>query len=484
MPNNDYFDFIKKYKEYENKKKLEGLLNCKEELDDLLFIKKKIEQKIYNYDIKNRIMSLFIFGMIKVDEASIYLEEKEYIKDLLWIEKEYDETDLEEIKNRLLAAIDYFNNVVRLYENNENEELVEFYTGSINKIRRCYQDLSYIYYINENDELFLRYSTIAVDYNSIGAASTLVKYYCDQDNYNLAKEYFKKCLSIKIENLEIKQNVVAYEQAKVLCYSHMYHYLYNKGHYQEAKKTVLELKNKYPEYYIYNLPEFSEDKIIGQVDEWIEECDKFIALANEKVSVEKEEKLKEYFSDEIIKNMSNEVKIYILTSLEINNYLDTQESIMDYSAALMPIMKAVEQILYTIIVENYLGFVRKKDNINISLLSKNFIYNDKIKDNIDRIVYEDVLYSIARYNYRVEQYVPNKYFLEYCNKNKMKNPEETIIFFAEKLYDIKQKRNKIAHKERIYKEDAVECKELLLDKIKFIEFLYNNFSFSFMDTLD
>ena len=482
MPNNDYFDFLKRFKEYENKKIVSGPASVKEELNDLLYLKKDLERKIYNYDIKSRTTILFIFGTIIIDQNQLFLNDKGYIVDNLWVEKEYEEADIETIKDKLLTAADYFNSVIRINDN--SVELESFILGSYNKIRRCYQDLSYIYYLNEDNELFIRYATLATEYNSIGAASTLVKYYCDEDNYNLAKKYFEKCISIPISNVEMKQNIVSYETSKVMAYSHMYHYLFNKGYYEKAKKIILELKNKYPELYINNLSDVSENEILGQIDAWVEECDKYIALEKEKVSVEKEEQLKKYFSEDIIKNMSNEVKIYILTSLEINNYLDTVESIMDYSAALMPIMKAVETILYNIIVENYLRFIRTKDNINLNLISKSFIYEDKIKDNIDRIVYEDVLYSIARYNYNEKKYIPNRYFLDYCNSKNMNNPEETITFFAEKLYEIKQKRNKIAHKERIFKEDAIECKELLLDKIRFIEFLYNNFSFCFIDTLD
>ncbi len=461
--------FLIKYSYYNSLKMKDIDSIPKDKLDELLKMQLKIEKKIKKYDIKRRISLYYIFGMLKKDEVQSLLLEKEYIKSRIWQVVDYKEEDIEFVKDKSLESISYCENVLELYK--DDLDLKPVFEDAKNLIRRSYQTMAYLYYIINNNEEFLKYSAYAVEYNSIGAASTLVKYYCDEDNYNEAYKYFKICIDLKYDDSDPNNNIV-FENDKIMSYSYFYHYLFNKGLFDEAKDIAFKLKgfiSGKPYEYQYN----------NVVIEFIKKCNKYIELSKENIKNSKNMKLNDFFSEDIIKLMNNNIKIYINTSLEIYSYLVSVDEIMDYSAALMPIMKAVESILYEIIVKNYLAFLKTK-KYSLTSLPKFFKDKEKgIKEHIDRIEYGDALNAISKYDKSTDTHMVNNDFLSFCIANKVNDSENIIRKFALILYSLKEKRNKVAHKERIFKEDADWCKELLLENTKFIEFLYQNYSFCF-----
>ena len=93
----------------------------------------------------------------------------------------------------------------------------------------------------------------------------------------------------------------------------------------------------------------------------------------------KEDELFKYFDKDIVNLMNNENKIYILTSLNIYDYMKSKENeiTMDFSATLMPILKAVENIIFDIVGVNYHEFILRKKEIDINMV-KPFV-NEKYK---------------------------------------------------------------------------------------------------------
>ena len=460
-------------------------------LQELLELQKKSEKKVNDLDISTKSAILFIFGENKIYEAQLFLMQKKYIIGVLWQEEDYKKEDVNYVKDKFIEAIKYFKRASNLI-NNINANL---YNDCINKIRVCYQSLSNLFHSAGDTDKFVNYANKALEYNSIQSAALLEKYYLDEDNYDLANTYFQKAISIEIDYKKVKPTLSVHIANKSLAYSYMYHYLFDKGLYEAAKKIAIdsrkvtdilkkivdEIKDDATKRVFEGVQYGSLDKTI---DEWIKECDKNIALSKEKTSEEKEDLLKEYFSSDTIDKMNNNIKIYIITSLDIYSYLVDTNVVMDYSASLMPIMKAVESLLYDIVVDKYLNYLRNRSDLTNYDIAKNFLEDGKIKDFIDRCECGDALYCIARKNYfednqNDDNYIAKRDFKKFCIANNVNNCDEIIKNFARNLYKIKNKRNKVAHKERIFREDADECKELLLEKIKFIEFLYQNFGFCF-----
>lgn len=118
-----------------------------------------------------------------------------------------------------------------------------------------------------------------------------------------------------------------------------------------------------------------------------------------------------------------------------------------------------------------------------------FKYTDRntnkisINNKIDRIEYGDALHSIARKDYENNKWIINKYFYDfYYNNTHKANSTEIINDLANRLDSLKNKRNHVAHKNRVLKNDADKyIKELISDHLNFISFIYKEFSFCFKD---
>lgn len=339
------------------------------------------------------------------------------------------------------------------------------------------QDLSNLYYMLNDEENFILYGKEAVEYESLNVISVFLKYYCDKLDYNNAHIYYELMHKFDPKNFGTnRQNIVI----KLYSYANYYNFLYDLGLYEDSLKVAKEAKK----YYIHLDLDMNQYETLKFINGHIKKCEAQINKAKDiKYS---EDKLLNYFDKEILDLISCDNKIYILTSLNIYEYMKTIEMTMDYSATLMPILKAIENIMFEILAKNYYPFIveileqRQIDKRDI----KGFLEKDnEFVTEIDRLEYGKILSLIGRKSisfYDGTSYIiPNRYFTEFCNKNNIINSKNVIIKIYNELDKLKDKRNLVAHKNRVYEDCVKECYDILLDNIKFINYLYTNFKFAF-----
>lgn len=296
-------------------------------------------------------------------------------------------------------------------------------------------------------------------------------------DYNNASKYYKLMHDFDPKNYGVNfQNIVI----KLYSYSNYYNFLYNLGLYEESIQIAKEAKI----YYIHLDLDMNQYETLKFINSHIKKCEEQI---NDSKNIKtSEEQLLNYFDKEILEIMSEDSKIYILTSLNIYDYMKTVQITMDYSATLMPILKAIENIMFEILAKNYHSFISEKiktKQIDIKDI-KGFLNKDnEFITEIDRLEYGKILSLIGRKKidfYDGSTYISeNRYFMEFCNKNNIVNAKNVIIKLYNELDKLKDKRNLVAHKNRVYEECVKECYDILLDNIKFINYLYTTFKFIF-----
>lgn len=339
------------------------------------------------------------------------------------------------------------------------------------------QDISYFYYMLNDEDNFILFGKKAVEYGSLNAISVFLKYYCDKLDYNNACIYYELMHNFEPKNFGTNgQNIVI----KLYSYSNYYNFLYDLGLYEDSLKVAKEAKK----YYIHLDLDINQYETLKIINGHIKKCEEQISKTKDiKYS---EDTLLKYFDKEILDLISDDNKIFILTSLNIYEYMKTTKITMDYSATLMPILKAIENIMYEILAINYHPFIveiLKQKQIDKRDI-KGFLDKDgEFITEIDRLEYGKILSLIGRksisYYDNTSFVIPNRYFLEFCKKNNITNSKSVIIKIYNDLDKLKDKRNLVAHKNRVYENCVAECYDILLDKIKFINYLYTNFKFIF-----
>ncbi len=431
-------------------------------------------------------ISLCEIGLVYHDEFTFLMMNEGYIKNDVWKWKEIQNiNDSEKLKKiyDILAinskAIQYFD-AIKLDDIKDRTA----YHRVENALQIVYTDQAKIYYSLDEFDKFEKYANKAVSYNSVTIMEILVKYYCDKDDLDNANIYFEKCISAEIwKGDPVKQNIYFREFNRLLSCTHIYNYLYSNGMYNDA--LIIAFKT---EDVINNSMFFKNDKkYIEITKKRISDCKSYVNSVKNK----SDNLISKYFDESVVKMMNDDIKTYIDTSLKIYDFINNSKESLDYSASLMPIMKGVEAILYEIFVSNYVEYLKKKDNINYNFIVERFKYVNKynntisISNKIDRIEYGDALYSIAKRTpeSNSDNWIINRYFLDFYNYyRKNDNNVEILNEIADRLYSLKNKRNNVAHKNRVFKTDADECiKELISDHLNFISFLYNTFDFCFKD---
>ena len=339
------------------------------------------------------------------------------------------------------------------------------------------QDISNFYYMLNDEENFILYGKKAVEYGSLNVISVFIKYYCDKLDFNNASIYYELMHNFDPKNYGVNgQNIII----KLYSYANYYNFLFKIGLYDDSLRIAKEAKK----YFIHLDLDINQYETLKFINNHIKKCEEQINKSKEvKYS---EDKLLNYFDKEIINLMSDDNKIYILTSLNIYEYMKTTNFTMDYSATLMPILKAIENIMFDVLAKNYHTYITeiisKKEIDKRDIIG--FLNNDKefIKE-IDRLEYGKILSLIGqkKHNYYNDNsfIIPNKYFLEFCNNNNIKDSRNVIIKLYKELEKLKDKRNLVAHKNRVYEDSVKECYDILLDNIKFINYLYTTFKFIF-----
>ena len=361
----------------------------------------------------------------------------------------------------------------KIQEKQFDKTIFDSYYRNKEGCRILAQDLSNIYYILNDEENFILYGKEAIKYGSLNVIGVFLKYYCDKLDYNNAYIYYELMHNFDSKNYGINgQNIVI----KLYSYKNFYNFLYNLGLYEDSLNVAREAKK----YYIHLELDMNQYETLNVINSHIKKCEEEINKSrNIKYS---ENKLLNYFDKEILDLMSNDNKIYILTSLNVYEYMKTTEITMDYSATLMPILKAIENIMFEIVAINYHTFIAEKmkhEQIDKRKI-KEFLNNEnKFMWKINRLEYGKILSLIGQKSnsYYDDTYliIPNRYFTEFCNKNNIINSKNVIIEIYNELDKLKFKRNLVAHKDRVNEDCVKECYDILLENIKFINYLYTNF---------
>jgi hypothetical protein len=420
--------------------------------------------------IKSKKYKLSIDGMFDVN-AILEEENREYVDEIL--------------KDKELAFDNYtksFKIITEIMKTNQSQDDTYNYIVAYNRneeqLRIISQDLSNIYYVIDEEENFLLYGKVSIEYGSINVMSVFMKYYCDKSDYENASIYYDLINNYNLGHYNIDNKYMIF-LIKINSYKMYYNFLYNLGMYEESVNVAQDFKK-----YIVNIEEnmlneskYGKNDFLKTINKHIEKCK--IQIENSKNIKYKEDILLEYFDKEILNLMSDDNKVYILTSLNIYEYIKSQEVTMDYSSTLMPILKAIENIMFEIIAEKYHTFIIKKANVNKKYI-KGFLNEDnEISMKIDRLEYGQALKLIGYRHFENNEIIPNKYFNEFCNENNIINSRDVIIKIYNELDELRYKRNLVAHKNRVYEECVKECYDILLKNIKFIDFLYTNFKFVF-----
>ena len=357
----------------------------------------------------------------------------------------------------------------KVCENEERvRELLEQYEKNRENFRIITQELSILYYLIKDEDKFIRYGDYAVEYNSLNAINLFLNYYCDKMDFDNANYYYDLMSTYPIDFYGSIVNNIA---LKIAGYKIYWDFFNNLGNYEESLKIGKECKEFVLKYKLDN-------EVLLYVEKHIKECKAKIEELNNNKYID--DMLLKYFDKKVINLMSDDNKIYIITSLNIYDYMKSKEMTLDYSATLMPILKAIENIVFEIVGVSYHAFILEKKTIDKNMI--NAFINKKTNAIIKVMRYlelGDALYLMGYLNYYNNEIIPNKYFVEFCNQNNVIDSKEVIKKIYKDLNDIRWNRNIVAHKDRVCEDCVEKCYDILLEKIKLIEYLYIKFKFVF-----
>jgi tetratricopeptide (TPR) repeat protein len=191
----------------------------------------------------------------------------------------------------------------------------------------------------------------------------------------------------------------------------------------------------------------------------------------------KHDKVVSLLSKKTLNHLSDQHFIFIETSLLVYDFLhESKFQNLDYSSAIMPILKCIENILFPILGKEYLAYLNKLNNVDFSKIPINFWKLDKrinkkvlLKD----IVTMDMgkyLYVISDNPYSIEDEISlNASFLNFMKLKGIDNDRFIYIDFIKKLIDVKDRyRNIASHRDIVDEHLANDCLDYLLNTIKFI----------------
>ena len=300
--NSEYYEnYFKRFYEFNISSEEEKILKCSKLLEDSSKIERPNEkdQYLYYYSLAelNYYKSKELARKYDISDGILFkvqkiLEEKnaEYIQRII----KYKET-----------AFEYFkkcNEYNKKINPNENHDRIT------EGIRITSQELSIIHYIMDDKEKFLQYGNYAVEFNSLNVIYIFIKYYCDKPDYEKADVYYNLMHNYKSSKLNNpNQDTIL----KVRSYQIYYKFLYDAGMYKKALIVAKEFKK----YVVTN--EFISNKLelTRPTNEEIERCEKFVNKSKENYC--NEDILLKYFDKETIELMSDDNKVYILTSTKL-----------------------------------------------------------------------------------------------------------------------------------------------------------------------
>lgn len=374
-----------------------------------------------------------------------------------------------------------------VYTCNKMLELIKFLStfkevGVVyeNMAAYVYAELCATYFFTNNEEGFLDAALKGISLKSIDCANFYISYLYEKDRIQEAKVVFDDIFFKEYE----KSTIIHFPTYFVTTESALrfiYKGFLNTGKYDLAKEYLIknrefieQSKNELNKTDYYSLCNEINEKSFIELEKY--EGNNLIDLDYSL--------LYSVFDENIIEKMPNKVKQFIVTSIEVFNFLSTNFNNLDYSSAVMPIMRCLESLLYNIIGKSFIPYLKEEleqgrldfDELPQELVVRSRVTGKKVFiGNPDWVTLGNAL-TWTSYNIRGNNY-PNDLFLDYCYEYLDNNYEKTAQQFIDGLRNIKPKRNKAAHTEVVTFEDAKECNDYLLTVNKFIAFLINNFSF-------
>lgn len=463
-----YDVYIKNFRDFEYiKSENEKIKNCSKLFEESKKVQEPIGDEkyfyyyslaeIYYYESKKELQKYnFSDGMLFNVEALLEEKNKEYLNKII----KYKEISFENYKR-------YWTFLEKTNSNDNRDRVKE-------GIRILAQELSIMHYIIDDEEKFFLYGKYAVEFNSLNSIYVFLKYYCDRQDYeNSAKYYYL------MRYYESGRFTNPYQDTilKVRSYPIYFKFLYDSGMYEKALNVAKEFKK----YVINNKLIENKLNFTKTIKEQMENCQQFIDKSKEKHY--KEDILLDYFDKEILDLMSDDNKIYILTSLNIYEYMKSTKITMDYSATLMPILKVIENMVFEIMAEKYHDYIMKENEKSL-INSRDIKAFINPKDNtfiekMEQLELGSALYLIGYKYHFTNELIIRRCFKDFCNINNVKNSRDVIEILYDQLDELRNKRNLVAHKNRVYEKCVEECYNILLKNIKFINFLYTNFKFVF-----
>ena len=356
-----------------------------------------------------------------------------------------------------------------------NIEYSSIRNESKNNYKRIVQYMVFVLYELEDQ----RFEELAYEGVSLGlcnCASLLIRYYWLNNDLNKANEVFLRAETIVPENENSAINLS-------MIYSYMFHAYYNVGLYENAI-NIVDKAEEYASSNPFILNNISKQRDIrracGEFRKKI--TDTIIKITSISVPAER---LKQEFSDDVIALMSNNVKRFVSTAFFVYDYINNQHSDdMDYSACVMPLMKAVEEILFRIVGEEYLAYLKGRSPINIARVPDVFKQHDSYHflDSLTQLEIGKAISCIKKKDgYDRVEYRPQEYFVAFCADNNANCTENELAEIIRLLCDVKDMRNHAAHISPVTQMDAEECWELIVKVRKLIATLLTTFRFCFTE---
>lgn len=333
----------------------------------------------------------------------------------------------------------------------------------------------------------------------------LINIHTEEENLNkdLALSYCKMLFDLDIEDpASLVITGAPIEHSQVASFHTIMDYLINNGDYEIAEDLNAYFDENLISAYTLKLVQLN---FLGNYNTFVENVEKAVKEYNNKlIEIKKankieDELLKDDFDSNVINKMSDDIKIFIVTAIKTFDFLKretTGTNNLDFSPAIIPMMKSLEILLKQIFVDNYFKYLKQNENLlNLRKINK-ILKNEEgtsLKNSLDDFTCGNALYMAMYRDYsaieRVQKdyngkeikfaYRPNEYFCKFCKSKGISDSENFVQKFGDSLQEIVCIRNNTAHRNRILRQDADEAFNILLKVKKFIGNLYKDFSFCF-----
>lgn len=190
----------------------------------------------------------------------------------------------------------------------------------------------------------------------------------------------------------------------------------------------------------------------------------------------------QHFSDTELKIMHVKVKNYLETALMAYDFMCNKHQPefkeLDFSPAIISLMKAVEMLLHAIFGKRYFNSIKHKSEKPITKNDADLkIFfekgGEKLKNKISFLPIGDAYYCILKKATTTPSSIGNTHpvqtkkeiyptILEFCEKYIKQDTENTIREIAKKIKDIIDYRNTAAHKDKLEEDKASYCIETLI----------------------